>query len=541
MVRPYQVRYPEAVPTDPGVVTTSSGRLRGARHGGVWRFAGIPYAAPPAGDRRWRPPAPAGPWDGVRPADAFGPIAPQPPPTVWNSVPGDPTDWDEDCLTLNVWTPSTTGRRPVMVWIHGGAFTVGSGASAVYRGGTLARRGDVVVVTVNYRLGALGFLAHPALADPDSGAMGNWALLDQLAALAWVRANAEAFGGDPGAITVFGESAGGICTSALLGSPLAAGAFHRAIIQSGPPHAAAMDETAEVAEQLAAELGLDRVDRTRLVAFPAAEIVAAQERTSAALLSRDPLGFRPCWLPVVDGVVLEQPPVRAAAAGAAADVAVLIGTNRDEASYFAIADPRVGGLDERQLDAYAGALAKMVEQERPAAGSAPTAGTDPSGVVDGYRRARAGRGEPVDTAALWTAMTSDAVFRLPSTWLAASHAEVQPATYVYCFTWVSPLLGGILGAAHSVEIPFVFGSLDVPPMDQFAGSGPEAEALATCMQDAWLAFARHGDPSCTTLGQWPTYGPDRHTMVLDTACRVEADPMGAERRLWDGHPAPRAG
>ncbi len=228
-----------------GVVEVRSGRVRGVQRNGVWSFSGIPYAAPPDGPRRWRPPQSPVPWSGVRVCDRFGPIAPQAPGLVELSLGGEPDEHSEDCLSLNIWTPAPdTARRPVMVWVHGGSFLSGSGAGSLYRGGMLAREGDVVVVTINYRLGMLGFLAHPCLEDPSQiwldgeewAGFGNWGLADQIAALHWVRDHIAGFGGDPDNVTVFGESAGGISISALLGVPSVRGLFHRAIIESGPPY-----------------------------------------------------------------------------------------------------------------------------------------------------------------------------------------------------------------------------------------------------------------------------------------------------------------
>jgi para-nitrobenzyl esterase len=268
-----------------GVIEVQGGRIRGVRRRDLWSFSGVPYAASPAGPGRWRPPAPPEPWTGVLECDHFTPIAPQSPGLVEMSLGGEPEEHSEDCLSLNVWTPGLDGsRRPVMVWVHGGSFVSGSGAGSLYRGGTLAADGDVVVVTINYRLGLLGFLAHPALEDegqswlggaPWSG-FGNWGLADQVAALRWVHDHIAAFGGDPGNVTLFGESAGGMSVSALLAVPAARGLFHRAIVESGPPYSYTAEEAAGRAEAVAAHLGvpltraaLERVPADALVRAPA--------------------------------------------------------------------------------------------------------------------------------------------------------------------------------------------------------------------------------------------------------------------------------
>src|SRR3954471_190219 len=260
------------------IVDTTAGRLQGVEEDGLAVFKGIPFAAPPVGPLRWRPPQPVQRWDGVRPATEYGPWAPQPPPGQGGGIGGEDAGQDEDCLTLNVWTPAAgdDGKRPVMVWIHGGGFTTGSGAGVLYRGGHLAARGDVVVVSINYRLGALGFAAHPALKDPETGICGNWGMLDQVAALRWVQENIGGFGGDPGNVTIFGESAGGMSVSTLLGMPMAKGLFAKAIAQSGGPVGVLFDAGSQVAEQLAEALGRSAAEVAELRDVPVDALVGAQ-------------------------------------------------------------------------------------------------------------------------------------------------------------------------------------------------------------------------------------------------------------------------
>ncbi len=298
-----------------GVVEVRGGRVAGVERDGVWSFSGVPYAASPAGERRWRPPEPPEPWAGVRSCDAFGPVAPQAQGFMDRALGGDVPDASEDCLNLNVWTPGLDGaRRPVMVWVHGGSFMTGSGSSGLYRGGVLARHHDVVVVTINYRLGLLGFLAHPELADPGrpwldgrtwSGS-GNWGLADQLAALAWVQDHIGDFGGDPANVTLFGESAGGMSVATLLAVPDAAGLFHRAVVESGPPYTCDAEFAADRTERLAAHLGVP-CTREGLTSVPVDRLVAAGTEyidvsggADAGLL----------MTPVVDGGLLSDPPWR---------------------------------------------------------------------------------------------------------------------------------------------------------------------------------------------------------------------------------------
>ncbi len=306
-----------------GVVTVGGGRVRGVWREDLWSFSGIPYARAPEGPLRWRPPQPPLAWEGVRDASSFGPIAPQIVSAGGIASPSDPDAGDvrsEDCLTVNIWTreipehPTSTpgGGRPVMVWIHGGGFTSGSGSVLLYRGDRLVRNGDVVVVTINYRLGALGFLGHTALGDPD-GYVGNWGLHDQIAALQWVRDHIAQFGGDPGNVTLFGESAGGFSVAALLGAPASAGLFHRAIVQSGGVHMHSLDEAERVADRLATALGVAACTREALEPIPFSDLLAATEEI--AQRRPDP-GLIPLpFLPVVDGVLLSTRPARGGRTG----------------------------------------------------------------------------------------------------------------------------------------------------------------------------------------------------------------------------------
>jgi para-nitrobenzyl esterase len=512
-----------------GVVEVRSGRLRGVARNGVWSFSGIPYAAPPAGRRRWRPPVEPDPWTGIRECDTFSPSAPQAPAMAGMSIAGEVEEHSEDCLYLNVWTPAVdTARRPVMVWIHGGGFTTGSGSGALYRGGMLARDTDVVVVTINYRLGALGFLAHPALADPGQdwlgdgswSGSGNWGLADQVAALAWVRDHIAAFGGDPGNVTVFGESAGGMSVSALLGVPAAKGLFHRAIVESGPPYTHDADQAAARAEGLAALMGVP-MNREALEGVSAAELVGAVGELSATLRIGDGLPLP--LLPTVDGGLLANTPEAEIAAGAVAEVPLMVGTNRDEAAFFAVGVPQISNLDDD-------GLVRWVER-------ATLSPNQASRVIGAYRDIRAGRGESVQPSDLWSAIASDVIFRLPSVRLADVHAGAASpgvGTYVYLFTWETPALGGMLGSCHGLEMPFVFGTVHNPNVQLFSGGGEDAFRLSDGMRSAWAAFARSGVPSSGTVGEWPAWEPDdRPTMVFG--------PWPGSEGMWGPASGPRDG
>jgi para-nitrobenzyl esterase len=504
-------------------VTVAGGRVRGARRGDVCSFSGIPYAAPPEGALRWRPPQPPVPWDGVRDASAFGPIAPQPVGAGGITSPSDPAAAEpqsEDCLTLNVWTPElpdegSRAARPVMVWIHGGGFTTGSGSVFLYRGGPLCRNGDVVVVTINYRLGALGFLGHRGLGDPD-GLVGNWGLHDQVAALRWVRDHIAQFGGDPHNVTVFGESAGGFSVAALLGVPAAAGLFHRAVVQSGGAHVHTVAESERAADRLAVALGVGECSRQSLESIPAAELINA---TEVIATHRPDPGVLPLpFLPVVDGAFLPTHPLTAVVEGSAAGVDLLIGSNRDEMTLFGLGNPALMALDEAGV-------------HRWVANAAPDMPTDD--LMEAYRDARSARSEPVEARDLWVAVGSDGVFRWPSCQLAAAQGRYAP-TYLYLFDWESPAFGGVLGSCHALELPFVFGVVNVPAVQLFCGSGPEVDELSTQMQQAWVAFARSGNPSHELLGQWPVWDTTgRATMVFGRQTGVVDAPRDDELSVWE--------
>lgn len=488
-------------------VETASGRLTGSSEGPLFVFRGVPYARPPVGSARFAAPGPPESWTGVREAVAFGPAAVQSAFDI-NYVPGFSL-WEgigatsEDCLTLNVWTPGQSGRRPVLVWLHGGAFLKGAGSQVLYDGATLARRGDVVVVTANYRLGAFGFLALD-----DERFAANAGLLDQLAVLDWVAGNAGAFGGDPGNVTVMGESAGAVSAAALMASPRAAGRFHRAVAESGAGRRLPTSgQAGELGDRLLARLGLDRARAGELLELPADRLLSAQVAVTVDVRRTDiGAGFQP-W---VDGDVVPAQPLDGLAGGSSAGVPFLAGTNRHEMNLWRVLEPGLRSLDEA-------GLALRVQR---------LVGEGAGDLVAAYRAARPAAGP----AELWEAIWSDREFRIPSLRATEAQAGRSPATYSYLFTWHSPVPG--IGSCHGLELPFVFGTLASKGADAFAGSGAAAEALARTVQDFWLSFARTGDPG------WPPYDLTRRpTMLLGETCEVVHDPMSAERLAWTGLPA----
>ena len=495
------------------IVNTSYGQIEGLAREGHLAFLGIPFGAAPAGERRFKAPEPPASWSGVRPAKEWGKAARQ----TTHPIPGFAASGpqDEDCLYLNVYTPAADGRRrPVLFWIHGGGYTHGTGAEPLYDGGPLATRGDVVVVTINYRLGAFGFLF---LEDhlPGQGLSANCGQLDMIAALEWTRDNIEAFGGDPGNVTIFGESAGAAAVGTLLAMPGAKGLFHKAVLQSGAGRAANREGGARLAQLLLEELGIaGEPEQVRTI--PADRLLEAQ--TAVIAKARE---WGMLFGPVVDGQSLFKQPASAVRDGDAASIPVLIGTNRDEVKLFA-ASVRREEIDDA-------ALAKAVAATLPGAdGGAVEA------VIAAFRASRTGKRLPASNLDILDAIQSEARFRGNALRLALAQRAHQPNTYVYLFAYASPARHGALGACHALEMPFVFGTLGAPTQDRFAGTGPDVERLSQNMMDAWLSFARTGNPGHEGIGPWPAYNAQsRPTMVFDRQSGLQNDPYGEERRALE--------
>lgn len=504
-----------------GTVATRYGLIRGVEQEGIWTFLGVRYARAPEGPDRFRPPMPPEPWSGVREANEPSPIAPQPPSGIGSYVPGDPTDQHEDCLSLNVWTPACDdARRPVVVFIHGGAFLSGSGSGVMYRGAHLAEHG-LVVVTINYRLGVIGFLAHPDLAGPSGEGTANRGLQDQVAALSWVREHIDRFGGDPGKVTLIGESSGAMSAADLLGAPSATGLFARLVLQSGATVADPPERALAAARRFGDELGLRDFTAETLGAVPLAELLAAQHATAGELGRSSGMPYRP----VIDGTFLPRHPDVAIAAGATRGLDLLVGTNRDEFRLFTYGEAAFDEMPEEVFEA-------LVDEHLPTAG----VHTSARSVIVAYRDARRRRGEPTTVRDLYEAIATDLVFRLPQLRLASLHAARGGRSFAYRFDWGAPFAGGMLGACHALELPFVFGTIDNPVIGYFAGSDPAAYELSAAMQGAWAAFAATGDPSHEGVGQWPRYEESRRaTMVLDHAITLEEAPGEEERAFLDAH------
>jgi para-nitrobenzyl esterase len=498
-------------------VQTQSGEVEGEVRGGHVAFRGIPFAKPPVGALRFCAPVAPEAWSGVRPARAFGAASMQGSFTAAGI--GDDGAQSEDCLYLNVFRPSTdTQRRPVLFWIHGGGFTVGSAAMSIYDGGHLAERGDVVVVTINYRLGALGYLYLGAHGGERMNASANLGQLDQIAALRWVRDNIANFGGDPNNVTIFGESAGSMAVCTLLVTPAAKGLFHRAVAQSGAAlKLARAQDAAKVTQALLDDLGIAPGQIEQLRDVPAARLIEAQSKVGTMAIGR---GFAP----IQDGEVIPLQPAEAIESGGSAEVPFIIGTTRDELNLFTM--PLLRDLDKPMPDEKAISILSRDFPKQPV--------ERVGALLEAYRSARKQRGLPHSNRALIGAVQTDQRFRMPSIQFAEAYGARQPNTFMYLFTYESPAMRGALRACHALEIPFVFGTLDAPNQDKFAGTGPAVEALSETMMSAWLAFAKAGNPS-HERADWVPYDTQRRaTMVFDKQSSLQDDPYREERVSWDG-------
>jgi para-nitrobenzyl esterase len=488
------------------IVETRCGQLRGRLSDGVATFKGVPYAAPPFGVNRLQVPVAVEPWEGMRDAFAFGPKPPEAsyPPGVAEFL-AELVGGGEDCLTLNIWTPDlAVARRPVMVWIPGGMFEYhATGASAFYDGSRFARDG-VVCVTINYRVGVEGFLY---LGD----GVANLGLLDQIAALEWVRDNISAFGGDPDEVTIFGESAGAMSVATLLTMPRAKGLFRRAIVQSGnTPIVTSAATAARIGQRLAEKLDVAANREAIAVVSPERVLQAQAELRDDLIAHPDPafwgevaLRFLP-WAPTVDGQTIPGRPIDRILAGAGADIDLLVGTNTEETRLFLLSDGSIDRISNEALVAMA------------------TAYGLPEDGLAAYRAAHPG----ASAGDLFSAIQTDWYWRIPAIRLADAHAtNARASTYMYEFAWRSPQMGGRLGAAHGVEMPFVFDTLGLGTETMLGREPPRA--LADTMHRAWVRFATNGDCG------WPEYElRRRQTMHFDTASRVLDNPLAAETARW---------
>ena len=505
------------------VVETTAGRVRGAQREGAVAFLGVPYGAPTGGPNRFLPPRPAAGWGGVKDPWATRVIAPQtdpkvpppPPGSLFSIIRESNATESEDCLNLCIYTPAPDrARRPVMVWLHGGGYSSGSGSNPTYDGTRLAARHDVVVVAVTHRLNVLGHTYLDELLGPEFAGSGNAGMLDIALALRWVRANVNRFGGDPARVMIFGESGGGGKVASMLAMPWASGLFHRAAMESGSVRSfTERPEATEATLALLAELGIGQGDAAQLQAVPLPRLMDAYFATSAKLG-----GGLGAFGPVRDGVSIVHNPFDPVADALSRDVPLLIGTNNTEVTLFQLGDEAAFNLDE------AGLVARL----QGAVGKGPG-----EAAARLYRKLY----PSLTPSDLWFLASTDrsAGFRRGATQIAElKAAQSRAPVFLYQMLWTTPIMGGRLRSPHGLEVSLVFDNPDAPTTAPITGGGPRALAMAGVMSAAWTQFARTGDPSTAALA-WPAYDLERRTtMLFDEQSRAEADPFRATRIFWDG-------
>ncbi|MFZ0831928.1 MAG: carboxylesterase/lipase family protein [Mycobacterium sp.] len=500
---------------DNAMIETTYGPVRGKDDGRLMSWKGIRYAAAPSGGLRFREPQPPQRWTEVADATAFGPACPQPP------LPGIPVDLgaqqSEDCLFLNIWAPTSGAAKPVMVWLHGGAYILGSASQPLYNGRRLATSGDVVVVTVNYRVGALGFLDLSSFSARQRFDT-NIGLRDVLAALGWVRDNIAAFGGDPHRVTVFGESAGAGIVTTLLAMPAARGLLANAIAQSSPATSVYDSGRARrVAETVLDELGIDSSDVDRLRNVPIPAIIAASKKVFDEVPVRNPGTL--AFVPIIDGDVLTDYPVKLAKEGRTHPVPLIIGTNKQEAALFRLMRSPLMPITPRAITSmFTEIAAEQPDLQLPTAEQIETT----------YWRVRRN--------ARYLSIASDVGFRMPSVWLAEGHCAVAPV-YMYRFDYSTPLLKLLLvGAAHATELPYVWGTLGGPRDPTLRlGGARTAKAISKRVRTRWVNFATYGKPTgLPGEPEWTRYEPSkrRACLLIDKRDTVVAHLDAHRRAAW---------
>lgn len=493
------------------------GQVRGYRDGPVFSWKGIPYAASTGGARRFRSCEPPTPWDGVLDCDRYGPIAPQSRQSPIRIEPG--MTMGEDCLSLNIWAPEPDGRaRPVMVWIHGGAYVLGYSGQKIYDGRLLCETGDVVVVTLNYRLGPLGFLDLSSFSTEETTFESNVGLRDQIAALEWVRDCIAGFGGNPDDVTLFGESSGGGSVTTLMTVPRAEGLFHKAIAQSPPATSVyGRERAAMAAERFLEILELPRSRVGELLTMPTDTLVEASEILVGEVPTKVPGTL--AMTPVVDRDLVPKYPVAAFQKGLSHRIPLIIGSNKDEPSIFRFMKSPLMPVNDTAIQA----MFKALADDRP--------DLEPDRLADII----AAYPDLTKTSGA-LALSGDAGFRMPVVWVAEAHSVHSP-TWVYRFDHATPILRAArIGAGHATELPYVFGNFGTLGRDPtfWLGGRKAASEVAERIRRRWLAFAHHGVPAALDgSAHWPPYEPEhRLTLLLDAQDSVVADPDGALRQAW---------
>jgi para-nitrobenzyl esterase len=514
------------------IVETTSGKVRGSQRNGIHIFRGIPYGANTGGASRFLPARKPEPWTGVRSAQWYERVCPYPPRTSWNDDENAYLfQWDdgqpgEDCLRVNVWTPGNNDnkKRPVMVWVHGGGYTSGSGQELrAYDGENLCHRGDVVVVGFNHRLNAFGFLNLSQIAGADYATSGNVSMTDIVFVLEWVRDNISNFGGDPSNVTIFGQSGGGGKVNMLMGMPSAKGLFHKASVHSGSVlRASSQDISMEITNETFKALNLAPSNWEKLKLYTTEQLLQAGITAQRAVAAKaGPITGAPDvrhldrllgWSPYVDGKVLPRHPFDPAAPEDSADVPLIVGTVLNEfvtamdmPDAFSMTDGQLRANLEKSYPGHANALMAAFKKGHPKANPFQL-----SSII----AACSWRGNAVKQAQL-------------------KAAQGKAPAYLFWFQWQTPVLDGRPMAFHCADLSFVFDNTE--RCETMTGNGPEARALAAQMSQAWINFARTGDPNHAGIPKWsPVKGADGHqTMILDTPCQFSENPDGEERKIFD--------
>jgi para-nitrobenzyl esterase len=505
---------------------TTAGKVCGIEERGVLAFKGVPYGAPTGGKRRFLPPQPVPAWDGIRYAGDFGPICPQTGHLVDEArqftfvrteghiryLPQ-----SENCLVLNVWTPALADgkKRPILVWLHGRGYAQGAGSETQYNGANMAKRGDAVVITINHRLNVFGYLYLEELIGPEYAGSGIAGMLDAELALKWVHDNAAAFGGDNSRVLIFGESGGGAKVSTMLAMPSAKGLFNRAVVQSGAAlRGVEKKEASDIAERLFAALNLKKTEINKLQEIPAQQLLDALNKLPEreSVTAGTPRGGIMRFGPVVDGKFMPTNQFDPVAAPSGLNVPVMVGTLRDESATFLAGDPRRRRLTDAEL------RQRLI----------PLCGDKTDSIIAVYKKSRP-QATPWD---LLIGIQSEGARRSSITLAERKAAAGGAPAYMYLVTYQSDFLGGLFKAGHGVEIAYVFDVVDDVP---YVGSRPDRYEFAAAMSEAWLAFARTGNPSHPGIPKWEAYdAKKRATMIFDMPSKLVNDPFREELDAWKG-------